>query len=160
MADYTDDLLTGGTPSADGTWRYPPSEACDDNALTFWDYNLSNPFPHWWKYDFGVAVSWNIEKLTIKGYDPTEGLWIKDFTLQGSNNDSDWDVIYTGQMANNTDVQTFTFTNNTSYRYYKVNITTSWDDGSYPHAVGIHEFEMMRDITIRGGFSGFSPYIF
>jgi len=60
--------------------------------------------------------------------------------LQGSNNDSDWTDIYNGQHANTTDIETYTFSNSTAYRYYRIYITTQWESAD----TGIVEVEMME----------------
>ena len=139
---YTSDLLTGGTPSA--LHADTPAFACDDNTGT--TYSHSSTRPWWWKYDFGAGNGKTITKLLFKS--PKTGTaggnaTIKDFTLEGSDNDSDWDVVYTGQITNDTNEQSFTFTNSTSYRYYKINVTTAWctDNEGY-----IYEIEMMETV--------------
>jgi len=156
---YTDDLLVGGTPSADSEFGagYEAELACDGNAETLWS-SADTAFPHWWKYDFGDGVSWTIIKATIKPVSVGGTGTVKDFNIQGSNNDSDWTTLCTDTLANNINVQTFTFTNAVAYRYIKVNITSTYS-GSYNHAQ-ITEFEMMAEKIIAGGFSGFSPWIF
>jgi hypothetical protein len=66
---------------------------------------------------------------------------VKDFSIQGSNNDSSWDTLYTGQYADSFSWQSFTFENSTAYRYYKINITSLW--GAANSAV-IGEIQMME----------------
>lgn len=142
--DYSNDLLTGGTPSADSFVGagFEADKACDNNASTYWQ-SASTALPHWWKYNLSAAVSHIITKLTISGRAITGNLLIKDFTLQGSNDNISYTVIYTGTMANSTGVQTFTFDNNVSYRYYKVNITSTYYTPE-PNVVEVFEFEMMK----------------
>lgn len=144
---YTSDLLTGGTPSVDSEYPgggYDASKACDDNVGgTLWQTDDA-VFPHWWKYDFGVGVTKIITKLRTKPYYTADSGMLKDFTLQGSNNDSDWTDIYSGQVANADDWDDFTFTNITAYRYYRIYITTTWN-ATYPNYAGAWEFEMMEN---------------
>ena len=137
---YGPDVMTGGTPTASSTHSTSdPANAVDNDDLTFWSNDGDGP-PSWWKYDLGNGNGKTVRKLRLK---PGHGITVrvKDFTLQGSNNDSDWDVILTGQHANNTDWETYTFANATSYRYYKINVTTSWEGLAW---IQIFELEMME----------------
>ena len=147
-------MLTGGTPSADSEYGagWEAARACDDDTATAWN-STDTPMPHWWKYDFG-GVGYVIEKLRIypRYYAPEGGSYIKDFILQGSNNNTDWTNIYTGQQANNTNVQTYTFINANSYRYYRVYITSCYET-QYPTLASVTEFEMMEYVEAVPGVS-------
>ena len=142
----TTDRCTGGTPSADSvvTAGYEASKGCDDNAGTSWS-STDTAFPHWWKYDCGAGVSWKISKFTASAYLGVSGYRMKNFTILGSNDDTNWTTIYTGLMANSAGVQTFTFTNTTAYRYFKVNCTDSYDTAS-GNQISVYEFEMFEGI--------------
>jgi len=148
MAEYgVTDRLTGGTPSADSVNAgYVAANACDNNATTYWQSALA-ACPHWWKYDFGAGVTWKISKVTIKGYGSS--LSINAFKVQGSNNDSNWDDLHSDNCANNSDVQTFTFTNRTPYRYFRIYISSSYDAGG---SVAEYEFEAFEGIYKDAAF--------
>jgi hypothetical protein len=129
MVDYgTTDRCTDGTPSASSIYSatYSADKGCDDNGTTRWATGSGVAFPHWWKYDFGAAVKWRISKITIT---PNSG-YVKNFTVQGSNNDSTWATLYTGQHENNGSLETFTFTNKTEYRYIMINFPDNWVGGT------------------------------
>jgi len=67
----------------------------------------------------------------------------KDWTFQGSNNDSDWDILdtVTGETSwGAAEVRDFTFSNTTAYRYYKLDITANDGHASY---VGFGEMELI-----------------
>ena len=150
MATYgTTERCTGGTASADSVGDgLVAANAFDDNATTRWRANYGT-FPHWIKYDFGAGVFWRISKVTVKCLNYSTNTAMTDFTVQGSNNDTDYTVIYTGVHADNENVQTFTFTNKTAYRYIKINITT----GVSAEKVGdIAELEMFEGIYPGGLF--------
>lgn len=140
---YTLDILTGGIPSADsyvGAGN-ESDKACDDNITTIW-VSTNTAFPHWWKYDLGIGITKIVAKLRIYAWHDFAGTTSKNFTLQGSNNDTDWTVVYTGIVANiASGWQDFTFTNIISYRYYKVNFTDNWRGDNW---CSIYEFEMME----------------
>lgn len=138
---YTADLLSGGTASADNVAFGAAANACD-GAADYWS-TTDVSYPHWWKYDFGAGVTKRIQRITLHE-DATLGGWrMKDFILQGSNDDSDWTNIYTGQHANNTDVQTFSFSNANLYRYYRLYFAgPNWNGAN--NYCGATEIEMME----------------
>ena len=156
----TTDRCTGGTPTADSQYdvNYPPSHTFDSNDATWWNSGVT--LPHWIKYDFGAAVSWKISKVTIKsGQAAQNAISPKTFTIEGSNNDSDFDVLDTQTNLDNwsaLETRTFTFTNKINYRYIKINITVT-EQGSY---AGANEIDMFEGIYVAGGFSGGQPWIF
>ena len=134
MAYSTIDIFTGGTPSAVGNDSSNPAEttpgenAVDNANATHW---ANGGTSGWWKYDLGVGVTKRAEKFTV--YVNNTGNWnIKDFTFQGSNNDSDWTTLktVTGRLQAETGLFTYTFTNATSYRYYKIDVTANWGGGA------------------------------
>jgi len=152
---YTEDKCTGGTSSGTvGTSGHDHTYAFDNNASTYWNTDASGAFPHYLQYDFGAGVAWKISRVTIKNY-LAKG--IINFSIMGSNNDTNWTTLYTGTATDTTDVQTFTFTNKTKYRYCKFNITSNVT-GTNTVA---YEVEMMAGIYPPvGGLGIGNPYIF
>jgi len=157
MAEYGSDVLTGGTASAD-TVLAPAAQAVDDDVGTYWQSNIT--FPHWWKYDLGAAVTKRVRKLRVKPGYSAEYQRFKDFVLAGSNNDSDWDDLYTGQHANNIDWEDYIIPNTVLYRYYRITISSSWEAGD--GTCVIQEIEMMEQTDWPAVFETFSlnPPIF
>ena len=145
LIEYGLDILNDGTPSADSEWSgYPATKACDNNESTGWT-SLGTAMPHWWKYDFGVGVTKKVRKLRLLSYFGTggdAGRYIKDFKLQGSNDDSDWTDIYTGQEVNEVGWHEYIFLNDIEYRYYRVYVTSTWHPVSNTN---ILENEMMEE---------------
>ena len=144
---YGSDVLTGGTPSADSVYldnpTYAEDKACDDNESTRWVSEDTVGFPHWWKYDLGNGVTKIVTKVRIYPYRSAgENVRLKDFKIQGSNNDSDWTDIHTGQQTNDLGWQDYTFANENAYRYNRIYVTTTWDVGNA--GCGIYEIEMME----------------
>lgn len=142
-----DDVLTGGTASADtdAGAGYEAAKGNDNDLGTRWTSDNS-ALPHWWKYDLGEAVTKTVRKLRIHKFWNVSGSILKDFTLQGSNNDSDWDVISTEQAADAGEDaiwEEFTFANSTAYRYYLINITTNYREDNY---AAFWEVEMLEII--------------
>ena len=138
-SSYSANILTGGTASAEQVDNGAAANAVDGDEDTHWGTNTAvYSLPTWWKYDLGSGITKIVNKISLKALYST-GLRIKDFTIQGSNNDSDWDTLGTYQTVNNTDWQYFYCSDNiTAYRYYMVNITSYWEGV----VVGICEIQM------------------
>ena len=140
---YGSDILTEGTASADTEEvGQEAAKAVDDNELTSWQ-GTNIGYPHWWKYDLGVGVTKKVRKLRIYIQISLAGR-LKGFTIQGSNNDSDWTSISTEEHADNADWQEWTFANDTSYRHYRILIPgPNWDSNNY---TALNEIEMMEKL--------------
>ena len=119
-------ILTGGIASSDSKYAFSPNynaeKAIDGNTGTWWNTDSRLPYPHWWKYDLGISISKTVTRLRIIVNHGD----IKDFKLQGSNNDSSWTDLYTGVQADNNNWQEYTFANSTAYRYYRVVISSNY----------------------------------
>ena len=126
---YTADVTGSGTATDGGNYG-------GGVAGNMFDGNMSSKFsfassilPNWWKYDFGSGNSETVNRLVIYGAD-TNNQTMTDWTFSGSNNDSDWTLLDTqslggaGSWPSNT-TKTFSFTNTTAYRYYKMDITAN-----------------------------------
>lgn len=123
-------LCIGATASASG--NYGPqvaSLAIDGNPATYWESSLDGA-PTWLKVDLGaarVARSMVIKSTTYADEVP------RDFTLQGSNDDSTWTVIeaYTGADA-------FIATSGVFTLNFGVKGTSVLDDGTPSTKVWVH----------------------
>ena len=113
--------------------------AFDGNAGTNWIEGVG--LPAWLKYDFGSTYANPIKKLRLLGRSGLASRNPNAFTLAGSNDDSSYTTIYTGNMVENDSWQEFTFTaNTTAYRYYKLNVTSTFY-GSYPQLAELELWE-------------------
>jgi len=126
-------FLVAGTPSADSEYGgFEAPKAVDESLDTRFSTN-GGGYPHWWKYDLGVGVTKVIRRIRLftfsEGYGAGEGHTKgKDFKIQGSNDNSNWADIYTGVIADLAEkaLQEFSFDNATSYRYYRVYVSTTY----------------------------------
>lgn len=77
------------------------------------------------KYDFG-ASTWAATSYTLLT-NGTTGRMPKDWTFSGSNDDSSYTTLdtQTGQSFSAGVANTYSFTNTTKYRYYKINVTAT-----------------------------------
>ncbi len=123
-------LCIGATASASGAYGSQiASLAIDGNPTTFWESSLEGA-PSWLKVDLGaehVVRSIVIKSTTYASEIP------RDFTLQGSNDDSAWTVIeaYTGADA-------FIATSGVFVLNFGVKGTSLLDDGTPSTKVWVH----------------------
>lgn len=142
--DYTADLCVGGTATAssEAGANYVAAKAFDDSMATPHAVAF-NVHSYWIKYDFGVDNAKTISQYTVVSKNkPCPNNW----TFEGSNDDSDWDVLdtQTSQAAILGTKQTYNFTNTTAYRYYRLNISYGGTPNNYSY---IDEIEMMEAIV-------------
>lgn len=152
ISTYGSDILSGGTASGDtngGAWSNP-ANVVDNNDGSFGN-STDTIGDHWWKYDLGAGNEKTVAKLRFKPYNNAWGNSVKDFSIQGSNNDADWDTLYTGQHGNNNNYEEFEFANTTAYRYYRIYMTSTW---TAHYLVGLYEVEMM-EVSMSGNFAYF-----
>ena len=148
MTEYTDNLIpdmTGYTsPSGEASASSEASgrfawHAFDQDTSTFWAQSGTGDC--WVKYQFETAKT--IAKYTMTARPSNPQYSPKNWTFQGSNNDSDWTTLdtatdETGWTAS--EKREFTFSNSTSYTYYRIYITAPVDSFS-----SIAELEMMEE---------------
>ena len=137
---YGLDFCNGGTASADKSAgiSFLPSNAFDNYIDNSWRSG-STPHPHWIKYDLGDGITKVARKLRMYLY---VSAVLKEFILQGSNNDTDWDNILETQTTENTPGwHEFEFYNNNAYRYYRIYTLSNWADNG--HAT-IQEIELQE----------------
>lgn len=120
---YGADILTGGTATASSTeGGSSPDNAVDNDTGTRWNNN--NAMPSWWKYDLGAGVTGTpaVVRLYKISYDQ-----LKNFILEGSNDDASWTTLTTGLVPMGLGVwNTYFFSNTTAYRYFRMSMADSW----------------------------------
>jgi hypothetical protein len=140
---YSSNRCTGGAATASSVvGSHTADLAFDGNTSTWWGPQDPISLPEWIKYDFGVGVSWTIAEITIK---PSTANYVPNaFTVSGSNNDSAYTDLYSGNCANNTNVQTFPFSNLTKYRYIRITFTSMYGSGT---SIAVAEIEMYSELN-------------
>jgi hypothetical protein len=155
---YTADLfpvMTSNTaPSGEmtasydnGTWERPWFVTVGSTAgADKWQSN--GGVPQWIKYDFGSGVTKTVTQYSLQTHNAGDNDHQRTpgtFTLQGSNNDSDWDVVdtQTGLTYTLLEKRTFVCGDPGAYRYYMLHITGA----QRTDVICIGEWEMMESIT-------------
>lgn len=135
------DLTGQGTASASGSYGtgYEADKAFDNNLPTSWAtpmYTSSD----WLSYDFGSGLSKIITEYTFQ-LDASSSTLPTAWSFEGSADGSTWTVLHslTGQSLSTGTKYTYTFTNSTAYRYYRLNITSK----SYYSPMYFAEVEMI-----------------
>lgn len=126
---------------------YPSWKAFNQNntaAAQGYLVAVSN-LPIWLKVDLGSGVSKKVKDYTISCFQ-TNTRCPKDWTLEGSNNDSDWTVLdtvteETGWASNTDEMRSYTTDSSGYYRYYKLDISANNGDGFY---LNIGELELIE----------------
>lgn len=130
-AAYTADLTGGQTFSASAEYSAPYSagKAFDDDSGTWWLSNAA--LPQQIKCDFGTGTVIGKYTVTAPGVDRVRnpGSW----TFEGSNDNSNWDVLDTQSAIdlNLGETQTFVISNTSPYRYYQLNISARYGSTSF-----------------------------
>ncbi|HHW00552.1 MAG TPA: hypothetical protein GXX36_13465 [Clostridiaceae bacterium] len=137
------DLCVGGTVTASS--ENPPYEtaakAFDDNVSTKW---LSVNSTGWIQYDFPGTEAYAVSSYTITSANDVPGRDPKNWTLKGSNDGVNWTVVDTRSYESfdsRFQTKTFSFTNNTAYQMYRLEITANNGDAHLQLA----EIEMFVD---------------
>lgn len=151
MATYTTDLCDGGTATTSYfSPGYPVSQLFDNNLETGWSTGNGSNSTAWVKYDFGVDNAKQIEKYTIENWPSATDYDPNSWTLQGSNNDSDWVTVdtqssVTWEVGPPQTKKEFIMVNGNSYRYYKFNFVNA----NSALALVLREIEMMEEIVVN-----------
>ena len=126
-------LCVGATASASGAYGpQSASLAIDGDPTTFWESSLEGA-PTWIKVDLGAEHT--VRSMVIKSTTFTNER-PRDFTLQGSNDNSTWTVIetYTGADA-------FIATSGVFALNFGVKGTSLLDDGTPSTKVWVHAWD-------------------
>jgi hypothetical protein len=127
VPDMTSNTAPSGTAYASSfTVGSDPFKAFDRDNTTWWA-SVGGTATGYIAYDFGSTKT--VAQYTITG--PTAGnatYGPKTWTFEGSTDNSSWTVLDTQTNVSAWGIiekRTYTFTNNTPYRYYRINITAN-----------------------------------
>ena len=138
-------------------------KAFDSNMLTSWvtsNVNVSALAPQWFGYKFPTAECINKFRLSNRYTNDWSNQAPRDFTFEGSNtvddtdattNDDDWVLLgtFTGQtLWNNSggETRTFTVSNGSEYKYYRVRVTLT---NGHP-ACAVANLDLIKAVEVDG----------
>ena len=145
IPDMTSNTAPSGVASAssqDGS--FDPWKAMNDSnadELDCWISEYPSSLPAWLQYQFTSGKTIQRYTITSRKHPPLDTEHPMDWTLQGSNNGSDYDVLdtQTDEEFGVNEKKTYSFSNSTSYIYYRLNITAG--KSNY---IAIGEWELME----------------
>ena len=114
VADATPSTITATSSSTYGSEG--PDEAVDEDAANrFASNSEANP---WFKIDAGSGEAWLVEEMALHAKTGPPS----NFTIHGSNNDSDWDelLVVTSDPPPANDWNYYTIETDTRYRYFRL----------------------------------------
>lgn len=121
---------------------YKAWRAFNGNASDYWASAAAAPV-HALGYDFGAATritKYSLDVVTRASYAP------KSWQFQGSNNNTDWTTLDTRtDVTSWGSVNTYSFANTNTYRYYRINIT----DCISGTDTDVCEFKMFNEANIQ-----------
>ncbi len=121
------DLTGTGTASESAYYpNYPGSQAFDnstDYINSVWAVASTTA---WLKYDFGVSTPRVVIRYTLRGQATLPQRSPKNWTFEGSNDNTNWVVLDTRTNQTSWAGQNiYDISNTTAYRYYRINITAN-----------------------------------
>lgn len=144
----TTNMIEGGTNYSVSTGANP-GYTLDGNTSTAWTTGLYGSIDVWWKYDFGSGNAINVPRF--RRYCSSNSQ-CANFTWEGSNDDSNWDILYTVTGASTVgwhDTGILSFTE--EYRYYRIHITYAGNPCQ------VNEIEFLGETYVwdlKGNFKG------
>ena len=159
----TSDTSGGGLAFGSNVVNGAAWKAFDSNMLTSWvtsNVNVSPGAPQWFGYKYPLAMCIKKFQLSNRYTNDWSNQAPKDFTFQGSNtvtdvnattNDADWDLLgtFTNQTAWNNSggkTRTFTVSNGTEYKYYRVRVTAT---NGHP-ACAVANINLIEAVSVPG----------
>jgi len=92
----------------------------DNSIKQWWSYYTPPIGGHWWKLDYGAGNGKNINQISWNGTLSSGSSYsLKDFVIYGSNDDMNYNTLYSATNPNDDRTHTYSFDNTNSYRYYK-----------------------------------------
>lgn len=145
-AVYTEEVIKQTVVAATASGSYngssQPGNAFDGNPSSAWI--ASGGAGSWIKADFGAVTAIDKVRLLPRTYYVT-----KEYAIQGSNDDTSWTTVASGQLATNSSVWTDITFAEASYRYWRVLVVSTWD----PYEAGFYEIEfygVVRNYEVAG----------
>jgi len=146
------DVASGGTASASSTYSSnSPGHGFDNNTSSNW-WGNGGSLPAWLKYDLWAWNAQVVSSYTLYRSSSQSGWWNwwgyspRNWTFEWSDDNSNWTVLDTRtneSISANSTKKTFSFTNFSSYRYYRINISSARWNTTW---INITEMELIDNL--------------
>lgn len=134
----------GGVPAYSARYSSATAYTAFD-GITNGGWSSGSAYYHWVTKDFGASVPvYKMRFLTRSTYGPNA------FKLQGSDNNTDWTDVYTGNFANSDSWQAFTFTQAT-FRYWRIYMTSGYY-GNYCYVYEVEFYAQRQKYDVPAGW--------
>lgn len=146
-------LCSGGVASASHTYSGSNPNNAFDNIIDYSGWANTGNMPCWLQYDLGAGREAIVNTYRIycsstesPGYTNSENYNPATWQLQGSNDETNWDIldnVYYGNLSMNT-WKIFHIDNSTTYRYYRI-YNTYGENSNYIHITELQMFYVDPD---------------
>jgi hypothetical protein len=130
-------VVSASSVNSNAPTAFDAYKAFDGSTTTNW-YADSNA-DEWLKYQFTTATQINFYSIYFSSSSTT--IAPKDWTFEGSNDDTNWTTLdtVTNETSWSGETRYFVFSNSTNYTYYRINISANNGDATF---VGLGELKM------------------
>ncbi len=97
--------------------------------MRFWHSEAG--WPQALTFDYGESLKFNV--IHISNVNINDGIHLKDFIIQASNNLLEWEILFTGMQKNSEVLQIFNFPNDKAFRFYRIDGYSNYHDS--PHMI-------------------------
>ena len=142
---------SGGTASANAEKATETAAMAFDGATSTKWYTDINASTGWIQYKFGNGLAWRISRYQVTSANDVAQRDPKNWQFQGSNDGVSWTTLDTRTnetFASRLLTKIYDFTNNTPYRWYRLNITANNGGSGYP--IQISELSMLSPASDAG----------
>lgn len=96
---------------------FPSKYLTDPLSTRFWHSEFG--WPQSVTFDYGESMQFDIVHINNVMFN--DGIYLKDFNIQASNNLVEWHTLFTGKQKNLEILQIFSFPNQKPFRFYRLN---------------------------------------
>ena len=149
-----DDFAVASTSNGNGT---QPWHLFADTMQTYGWTSANTAYPH--TYTIFSKIPLNITNIQVTNYS-TVGYFPKNWVIYGSNDNSNWAELNSGENTNNTANATWNIATNTNsyYNYYKIEFTNHLSGSGYTIRIGLFTLTATQKVAVESTSSDYDFY--